>query len=378
MSASDTHHIENHPDFKGLKVNSGIPQPPSVNPNAIYQGLRKRKQELSVDQFVDGILSGNRMILSRAVTLVESLKPEHYDLAQQIILKCLPHSGKSIRIGITGVPGAGKSTFIEAMGKQITSQGSKLAVLAIDPSSERTKGSILGDKTRMEELANDPNAYIRPSPSAGSLGGVARKTRETVILCEAAGFDTIFIETVGVGQSETAVQSMVDFFLLIQIAGAGDELQGIKRGIMEMADGIIINKADGNNVERAELAQSQFRNALHLFPPSPSGWVPQVLKCSAYTKAGIPEVWQMISEYVSFVQKNNYFDDRRTQQSKYWMYETINETLKKSFFNHHLIKKELKNFENEVLNEKISSFVAAKDLLTMYFDDQSINNKYKK
>lgn len=370
MPEFDNHHIENNPDYKGLKVNAGIPQPPSVNPNPTHKNIKSKRKELTVDDYVDGILKGNWMILSRAVTLVESLKAEHSELAQQIILKCLPHSGKSLRIGITGVPGAGKSTFIEAMGKHITGQGGKLAVLAIDPSSERSKGSILGDKTRMEELANDQNAYIRPSPSAGSLGGVARKTRETVILCEAAGFDTIFIETVGVGQSETAVHSMVDFFLLIQIAGAGDELQGIKRGIMEMADGIVINKADGNNIEKAELARSQFRNALHLFPPSPSGWDPQVLKCSAYTKSGIPEVWEMIKEYVSFVQMNNYFDERRMLQSKYWMYETINETLKKSFYSNQRIKKELKKHEDAVLNEKMSSFVAAKDLLSIYFGNK--------
>ncbi|MBP7508186.1 MAG: methylmalonyl Co-A mutase-associated GTPase MeaB [Prolixibacteraceae bacterium] len=370
MPEFDNHHIENDPDYKGLKVNAGIPQPPSVNPNATHKNIRHKRKELTVDDYVDGILKGNRVILSRAVTLVESLKQEHSELAQQIILKCLPHSGKSVRIGITGVPGAGKSTFIEALGKHITGKEGKLAVLAIDPSSERSKGSILGDKTRMEELANDNNAYIRPSPSAGSLGGVARKTRETVILCEAAGFNTIFIETVGVGQSETAVHSMVDFFLLIQIAGAGDELQGIKRGIMEMADGIVINKADGNNIEKAELARSQFRNALHLFPPSPSGWDPQVFKCSAYTKEGVPEVWDMINDYISFVTGNKYFDERRIQQSKYWMYETINEKLKKSFYNNPRIKKELKKFEDAVLNEKMSSFVAARDLLSMYFENK--------
>ncbi|HQN94222.1 MAG TPA: methylmalonyl Co-A mutase-associated GTPase MeaB [Prolixibacteraceae bacterium] len=371
MARKDNHHIENSPDFIGLKVNSGIPQPPSVNPNSPHRNHSRKRKELSVDEYVSGILSGNRMILSRAVTLIESVKPEHQAIAQEIILKCLPHSGKSIRIGITGVPGAGKSTFIEALGKHITSHQGKLAVLAIDPSSERTKGSILGDKTRMEELANDPNAYIRPSPSAGSLGGVARKTRETIILCEAAGFNTIFIETVGVGQSETAVHSMVDFFLLIQIAGAGDELQGIKRGIMEMADGIVINKADGNNVEKAELAQAQYRNALHLFPTPPSGWHPNVLKCSSINNSGIGEIWQMVTEYISFTQNNNYFDERRAQQSKYWMFESINETLKNSFYTHPEIKKEIITYEDAVLKEKISSFVAAKDLLSIYFKNKT-------
>lgn len=363
MSDHDSHHIENHPDFVGLKVNSGIEKPPVTNPNRIV----KKRKKLSVDDYVEGILSGNRVILSRAVTLIESINPAHQELAQEIILRCLPHAGNSVRIGITGVPGAGKSTFIEALGKHITNNDGKLAVLAIDPSSERTKGSILGDKTRMEELASDDNAYIRPSPSAGSLGGVARKTRETVILCEAAGFNTIFIETVGVGQSETAVHSMVDFFLLIQIAGAGDELQGIKRGIMEMSDGIVINKADGNNVEKAQLAQAQFRNALHLFPPTPSGWSPEVLTCSSIEKKGISNVWEMISNYVSHVNQNNYFSERRTQQSKYWMYETINEALKNSFYHSSEVKAKLKSIEEEVLNEKMSSFVAAKELLSIYF-----------
>ncbi len=367
MSKNDHHHIENHDDYKGLKVNAGIKRPPSVNPNAQKSFLRSKRKKLTVDDFVDGILAGNRMILSRAVTLVESLKQEHQELAQQIIERCLPHAGNSIRIGITGVPGAGKSTFIEALGKHITSTHGKLAVLAIDPSSERSKGSILGDKTRMEELATDNNAYIRPSPSAGSLGGVARKTRETIVLCEAAGFDTIFIETVGVGQSETAVHSMVDFFLLVQIAGAGDELQGIKRGIMEMADSIIINKADGNNIEKAELAKSQFQNALHLFPLSKSGWEPKVKTCSSLYKNGIAEVWEMINEYVSFAEKNKYFDTRRNQQAKYWMYETINEALKNSFYQNQAIKNKLKNTEDAVLNEKISSFVAANELLSAYF-----------
>ncbi|MDA3929772.1 MAG: methylmalonyl Co-A mutase-associated GTPase MeaB [Prolixibacteraceae bacterium] len=367
MAESDSHHIENHSDYKGLKVNEGIEKPPVTNPNGIEQSIYKKRKKLTVDDYVQGILQGNRMILSRAVTLIESVKPEHHQLAQEIIVKCLPYSGNSTRIGITGVPGAGKSTFIEALGKHITNNKGKLAVLAIDPSSERSKGSILGDKTRMEELAADNNAYIRPSPSAGSLGGVARKTRETVILCEAAGFDTIFIETVGVGQSETAVHSMVDFFLLIQIAGAGDELQGIKRGIMEMSDGIVINKADGNNIERAGLAQAQFRNALHLFPLSPSKWEPKVLTCSSTERMGITEVWDMISNYISHVNQNNYFSERRIQQSKYWMYETINEALKNSFYHNEGVKAVLKKIESDVLNEKISSFVAAKELLSVYF-----------
>ena len=269
-------HPENSDQYKGLAVNKGIEQPSTVNPYLKSHRLPKRR-ELSVSDYVEGILKGDITILSRAVTLVESVRPEHQSLAQEVIEKCLPYSGSSVRIGISGVPGAGKSTSIDVFGLHVLEQGGRLAVLAIDPSSERSKGSILGDKTRMEKLSVHPNSFIRPSPSAGSLGGVARKTRETIILCEAAGFDKIFVETVGVGQSETAVHSMVDFFLLIQLAGTGDELQGIKRGIMEMADGIIINKADGNNIDKAKLAASHFRNALHLFPAPESGWTPVVL-----------------------------------------------------------------------------------------------------
>jgi LAO/AO transport system kinase len=349
-----------------LKVNDGVEQPPSISENAAARFLTKRKKKHTVEEYVEGILAGERTMLSKAITLVESSLPEHQEIAQKIIEKCLPFAGKSIRLGITGVPGAGKSTFIEALGKHLTLNKHKLAVLAIDPSSERTKGSILGDKTRMEELSNDPNAFIRPSPSAGSLGGVARKTRESVILCEAAGFDTIFIETVGVGQSETAVHSMVDFFLLIQIAGAGDELQGIKRGIMEMSDGIVINKADGSNVNKAQIAAGQIRNALHLFPLPASQWSPKVMTCSSLYKTSINEVWEMILDYVSFTNRNHYFDRRRSEQAKYWMYETIHAQLMSSFYQFPGMEDLLQKTEKDVLNDKISSFVAAKKLLDKY------------
>ena len=360
-------HIENDPEYTGLNVNQGIEPLPSVNEASVKRFLKNKKNRtLSVQQYVDGILAGDITLLSQAVTLVESSKPAHQEIAQQIILKCLPFSGNSVRIGITGVPGVGKSTFIEAMGKHITMQGKKLAVLAIDPSSERTKGSILGDKTRMEDLSIDPNAYIRPSPSAGSLGGVARKTRETIVLCEAAGFNHIFIETVGVGQSETAVHSMVDFFLLLMLAGAGDELQGIKRGIMEMADAITINKADGNNIERAGLARVQYMNALHLFPAPESGWKPKVLTCSAYLKTGISEIWDTIDEYLKHVKGNQYFQHRRNEQSKFWMYETINEHLRNDFYQNEQIKTLMEESEQKVINEEISSFAAAKTLLDFY------------
>lgn len=361
-------HIENDPSFKGLQVNEGISQPPSINPR-IAERLKMKRKKYSVDDYVNGILNGDRGILSQAITLIESSKFEHQKIAQEIIEKCLPYSGKSVRIGITGVPGAGKSTFIEAFGKHVTNNGHKLAVLAIDPSSERSKGSILGDKTRMEELSVDQNAYIRPSPSAGSLGGVARKTRESLILCEAAGFDTILIETVGVGQSETAVHSMVDFFLLIKIAGAGDELQGIKRGIMEMADAISINKADGNNIHKAQLARVQFENALHLFPQSLSGWNPKVLTCSAIEKTGIDSIWDTIMDYCSHTQQNGYFEHRRSEQAKYWMYETINDQLKDGFYQQKIIKEQIPDFEQKVLNDEMSSFVAAFKLLNTYFDE---------
>jgi LAO/AO transport system kinase len=357
-------HPEDDPKYKALSVQKGIEQPPIINP---YRTKNSRKRKLSASEFIDGILKGDRVILSQAVTLVESSRQDHQLIAQEIIEKCLPYTGNSIRVGITGVPGSGKSTSIEAFGMDLIKRGRKLAVLAIDPSSERSKGSILGDKTRMEELSVQENAFIRPSPSAGSLGGVARKTRETIVLCEAAGFDTIFVETVGVGQSETAVHSMVDFFLLIQITGGGDELQGIKRGIMEMADGIVINKADGDNIERAKITQTQYKNALHLFPLGESGWKPDVLTYSGLSGKGVPEVMQMIDDYLAFTKENGYFKYKRALQAKYWMYESINEHLKNNFYNNETIQALLKQKEAQVLNEETSSFAAAQALLDSYF-----------
>ena len=347
-------HPENSEEYKGLVVNKGIEQPSSVNP---YLKRKPKKRQLSVAEFVEGIVKGDVTILSQAVTLVESVKPEHQAVSQEIIEKCLPFSGNSIRIGISGVPGAGKSTSIDVFGLHVLEKGGKLAVLAIDPSSERSKGSILGDKTRMEQLSVHPKSFIRPSPSAGSLGGVARKTRETIILCEAAGFDKIFVETVGVGQSETAVHSMVDFFLLIQLSGTGDELQGIKRGIMEMADGIVINKADGDNLERAKLAATQF------------GWIPKVLTYSGFYNLGVKEVWDMIYEYIDFVKENGYFEYRRNEQSKYWMYESINEQLRDSFYHNPKIETMLLEKEQQVLKGNLTSFIAARSLLDTYFED---------
>ena len=355
-------HPENNEAYKGLVVNAGIEQPSSVNPY-LKNRPRRKKRELSVSDYVEGIVKGDVTVLSQAVTLVESVKPEHQTVAQEVIEKCLPYSGNSVRVGISGVPGAGKSTSIDVFGLHVLEEhGGKLAVLAIDPSSERSKGSILGDKTRMEKLSVHPKSFIRPSPSAGSLGGVARKTRETIVLCEAAGFDKIFVETVGVGQSETAVHSMVDF-----LAGTGDELQGIKRGIMEMADGIVINKADGDNLERARLAATQFRNALHLFPAPESGWTPQVLTYSGFYNLGVKEVWDMVYKYIDFVKDNGYFEYRRNEQSKYWMYETINEQLRDSFYHNPQIEAMLTGKENQVLQGNLTSFVAAKNLLDTYF-----------
>lgn len=354
-----------------LKINEGVDQPSCVNPDALRIARRQRKRTLSADEFVKGILDQNRVILSKAITLIESTKTSDQQLGQEVIEKCLPHSGRSIRIGITGVPGVGKSTFIEALGLHVLSLGHKLAVLAIDPSSTRSGGSILGDKTRMTQLSTHPDVFIRPSPSAGTLGGVARKTRETIILCEAAGFDVIFIETVGVGQSETTVHSMVDFFLLLMLAGAGDELQGIKRGIMEMADAIFINKADGDNRVKALQARLEYQNALQLFPVTESGWKPVVDICSAITGEGIPEVWKTISEYREFTRVNGYFLQKRKQQKIHIMSEMIRESLLNDFYSCQNVIAILPDMESSVLDDKISPYNAAQKLLEIYFSQRS-------
>jgi LAO/AO transport system kinase len=388
------------PDRSALNVMQGIDQPSQINEEAIRRMRSERHKSLSVEEFVKGIRDGNRTILSRAITLVESSLHIHQEKAQEIIAECLRGSQMAsdeipqgstnkaigsrqqaimgnrkkcpgtVRIGITGVPGVGKSTFIEALGKQLTASGHKLAVLAIDPSSNRSKGSILGDKTRMEELANDPNAFIRPSPSAGSLGGVARKTRETIILCEAAGFDVILVETVGVGQSETAVHSMVDFFLLLMLAGAGDELQGIKRGIIEMADAIFINKADGDNIRKANLAKGEYMNALHLFPPPESGWLPVVETCSAQTHEGIANVWETIEDFCAFSKSNGFFMHRRMEQDQQVLIDTIDESLRTSFYSRKDNAQQLKKMEAEVISGKISPYLAAKILLEKYYSKE--------
>ena len=320
----------------------------------------------STKKFISEILAGNISFLSRAITLIESSNKKHQEKANIILNECLPHANKSIRIGITGVPGVGKSTFIEALGMQLTEKNKKVAVLAIDPSSSINKGSILGDKTRMEELVNNKHAFIRPSPAGSSLGGVAQKTRETIILCEAAGLDTIIIETVGVGQSETMVHSMVDFFLLLKIAGAGDELQGIKRGIIEMADAIIINKADGENIRNASIAKVDFTRALHLYPQKNSGWKPKVLTASALEGTGVNEVMEMIESYISLVKKNNFFVSNRNHQNISWLKAIIEKNLYDSFYknNKNLIalKKEIELLENN----ETTPFSSAKKLLKNY------------
>lgn len=325
------------------------------------------QKRLTVEEYIEGILAGNRIILSRAITLIESQLENDRVIAKEVLEGILPQTGKAIRIGITGVPGVGKSTFIEAFGKHITSLSKKIAVLAIDPSSQRTKGSIMGDKTRMEELAHDSLAYIRPSPSGNTLGGVANKTRETMLLCEAAGFEIIIIETVGVGQSETVVKGMVDFFLLLMLSGAGDELQGIKRGIMEMADAIAITKADGDNNQRAKNARMEYVHALHLFPPTTNNWYPPVLTCSALDKTGLPEIWQVIIDFENQMKENGYWKKNRQEQSLNWMHDYIKQYLEAKFFSDKSVKDNLETISNQVLSEKILPIQGANILLKQHF-----------
>lgn len=330
-----------------------------------------RKQHQDVQYYTEGILAGNRVVLSQAITLVESRLPQHQTLAQTIIETCLPYTGKSIRVGITGVPGVGKSTFIDAFGMKILEEGRKMAILAIDPSSQISKGSILGDKTRMAQLSVTPNAYIRPSPAGDSLGGVTRKTRETILLCEAAGFDLILVETVGVGQSEVAVHSMVDFFLLLLLPGAGDELQGIKRGIVEMADLIAVNKSDGDNAQKALHSAADYRNALHLFPPKESNWIPPVVTCSAINGVGLDGIWQKILDYQIFTQSNGFFAHQRQQQIKNWFRDSIEQLLTNQFYQSPGLQNELTNMEQKVLNQELSPTHAANTLLQSFWKAQA-------
>jgi LAO/AO transport system kinase len=326
----------------------------------------KPKSRLTAQEYINGILKGDRVLLSRAITMIESNLETDKLIAKEIVQAILPKSGNSFRIGITGVPGVGKSTFIEVFGLHLIKQGYKVAILSIDPSSQRSKGSILGDKTRMEELANMEEAYIRPSASGDTLGGVANKTGETMLLCEAAGYDIILIETVGVGQSETAVHGMTDFFLLLMLAGAGDELQGIKKGIMEMADMVVINKADGDNIRKSQIAKSQYQNALHIFPQSESGWSPVVSTASAIKNIGIDKVWEEISAYKKLVFDNGYFHQNRNLQQVQWMYNNINEELKRLFYGSKDIANQLSMLEKDIISAKISPVKAAQKIIEAF------------
>ncbi|MCY7350009.1 MAG: methylmalonyl Co-A mutase-associated GTPase MeaB [Cytophagaceae bacterium] len=321
---------------------------------------------LSQSDYIEGILNGNRVVLSRAITLIESQLPADRQLAQDVLEAVLPRTGNSVRLGITGVPGVGKSTFIETFGQHLTAQGRRLAVLTVDPSSPRSRGSILGDKTRMEILARDPLAYIRPTPAGTSLGGVADATREAILLCEAAGFEVIIVETVGVGQSEVYVKGMVDFFLLLMLAGAGDELQGVKRGIMEMADAVVITKADGDNVAAAQRAQVEYRNALHLYPATETDWSPPVQICSALTGAGVPEVWALVEEYVTRTQRNGFFTQNRQQQQVTWLHQRIRRSLEESFYQNPLIQNRLTQLEAAVRAGERLPVQAASELLNIF------------
>lgn len=332
---------------------------------------RQRKAGLTVEKLYKGILARDISMLSSAITLVESTLESDRKKSEELIKKCLPHSGNSIRIGITGVPGVGKSTFIESFGQLLISSGKKVAILAIDPSSGTSGGSILGDKTRMEQLSQMKNVFIRPSAAGDTLGGVARKTRESIFLCEAAGFDVVLVETVGVGQSETLVHSMVDFFLLLMLSGAGDELQGIKRGIMEMADALVITKADGDNVKKANLARREYQNAMHLFPPKKNGWIPKALTCSSLANTNMDLILEAIEAFDNQTKVNGHFYSDRKEQDKFWLRETLNESILRSFYGNEDLLRQLKKLDREVIEGRETSFSAAEKLYRAYIEQLS-------
>lgn len=340
--------------------------PSSLNPRLAQRRKKRVVATKSVEELVDGIMKQDRVALAQAITLVESAHPNHQETAQKVIEACLPHSGNSLRIGITGTPGVGKSTFIEALGQYIIEEGHRPAILAIDPSSQLSKGSILGDKTRMEKLSQSKEAFIRPSPTGGSLGGVARKTRESILLCEAAQYDVILIETVGVGQSEISVHAMVDFFLLLILPGAGDELQGIKRGIVEMADLIAVNKADGEREKLAKQAKRAYTNALHLFPPKASQWIPPVHTCSAVAQAGLAEIWDSVQAFAAQTKSNGFLQHQRNEQALDWFRESISQQLGKIFYENPAVQKQLPEMEVAILDGRLSSFQAAGRLLSLF------------
>lgn len=319
---------------------------------SIIRNLPRRKV-LSRDDYIRGFQAGNRAILSQAITLVESNAAAHEALAQEVLQQLLPKTGKAIRVGITGVPGAGKSTIIEALGEMLCAKGHKVAVLAVDPSSTLTRGSILGDKTRMEELSRNPSAFIRPSPNAGNLGGVSRKSRETLLLCEAFGFDIILVETVGVGQSEVTVRSMVDFFMLVQIAGAGDELQGIKKGVIELADAITVNKADGDNLQPARKALAEYQRILPLLQPATRGWTPRAMTASALSGDGIPQLWECIEEFVDYAKQSGIGKERRRHQNAEWFDSLLLEAIRRKFFDDPNLRQKTSDLRNQVAKGSI-------------------------
>jgi LAO/AO transport system kinase len=358
------------PEESALRVHPG--QVATKPPRDLIARVASLRRSLSHEQYVEGILQGRRAILAQAITLIESSRARDQELAERILEDCLPHGGNSIRIGITGVPGAGKSSVIEVLGTSlIRDHGQRVAVLAVDPSSQRSGGSILGDKTRMGSLSASDMAFIRPSPSRGTLGGVAQRTREAMLLCEAAGYQNIIVETVGVGQSETAVHDMVDFFMLILLTGAGDELQGMKRGVMELADLVAVNKADGANLRAAERERSDVQNALHYFPTSASGWAGRALTCSAHTGKGIAEIWQCVQEYSALTKSNGWWARARREQTRKWMYEIIEHGLSQHFHAEPTIRKELPVLEQEVQEGRTTSFRAARALLDIYRNKNS-------
>ncbi|NQS71762.1 MAG: methylmalonyl Co-A mutase-associated GTPase MeaB [Desulfobulbaceae bacterium] len=338
-----------------------------------YQSVAKTKKAkifhrpiFTTEQYAQGVLSGSRAMLGRAITLVESNAAQHIDQAQEVLQLLLPHTGKSIRVGITGVPGVGKSSFIESFGCYLLEQGHRVAVLAIDPSSSISGGSILGDKTRMERLSRDERCFIRPSPAGKTLGGVARKTRETMLVCEAAGFDVVLIETVGVGQSETAVRSMVDFFLLLMLSGAGDELQGIKKGIMELADALVITKADGSNKMQAQTARNEYERAMHYLQPSTEGWVSHAFTCSSMTGEGIAEIWKVISKFKELTTASGIFAQHRRDQNVKWVHEMVDAHLHESFVRHAGVRKIIGSVEREVADGVLPAVAAVHRLLEAF------------
>ena len=325
-----------------------------------------KRRKLALQDYVEGVLKGNRAVLSRAITLVESNAPAHFDLARQVISAVLPRTGGAVRVGITGVPGAGKSTFIEALGTWLCDRGHRVAVLAVDPSSTVTRGSILGDKTRMEELSRNENAFIRPSPSGGTLGGLTRKSRETMLLCEAAGYDVVLVETVGVGQSEVTVRDMVDFFMLLVITGAGDDLQGMKKGVMELADAIVVNKADGANQMRAQTTRADYEQFLHYLRPSTEGWTSRACTCSALTREGIPEVWGMVEDFMRNVRDSGVLAERRRRQALSWVHSMVEDHLLRRFYEDPGVAAEMPGIEERVERGELAATQAALELLALY------------